>query len=80
MGEQVDLSNEDVQEALLTVGALLVGYRTATWLVAQPQPQAIVDALTTPMLSPVDIVEIAAFLAVLYAVVWMVAYGPRPRA
>lgn len=70
--------------AIVLLVVLSVGVRAARWVAAHPSLEAIVgtvvEALTTPVFSVADLVQIAMLLVILYAVVYMLAFGPRVRA
>lgn len=63
--------------ALLTLAGLGLGYRAVVWLIEQPQPRALFEVVTMPLLSIADIVWFLLFVVVVYAVLWMAAFGPR---
>jgi len=61
---------------LMFVGIAFV-VETLEWLATQPQPQALVQFLTTPMFSPVDVVTGLLVLALLWVLVTVPVWGPR---
>jgi len=65
----------------LTAIGLLVSLgviaRLGEWLIEQPQPEATVNWITTPILSVFDLVTLVILLLILWATVYMAAFGPR---
>ncbi len=63
--------------ALLFLFVIAAGVRAAKWVASHPFPQALVEMLTKPLFSVADLATMAMLLVVLWAMVWMAAYGPR---
>lgn len=64
--------------AFVTLGAFGIIFKALEWAASQPQPQAIVDWMSTPRFSVFNLIEIALFVVVIYLFLWMAAFGPRP--
>lgn len=65
--------------AVLLAFAIGVGVRVVEWVNTNQFPQALIEILTEPMFSVADLALMVLFLLIAYAVVWMLAFGPRMR-
>lgn len=63
--------------ALATLFVLGTGLSIAKWFIGHPFVARLQHALTMPLFSILDIVSFVVFLVILFAVVWMLAFGPR---
>jgi len=64
--------------ALLLLSAFALLAQTAQWVSRQPQPEAFVEFMNTPMFSPLDLITGTFLLLVLGVLITAPAWAPRP--
>lgn len=64
--------------ALLLLAGLALIAQTVQWVTRQPQPEAFVELMNTPMFSPLDLITGTLLLLVLGVLITVPAWAPRP--
>jgi hypothetical protein len=62
---------------LVLLVVVAAGVQLTEWLATQPQPQALVQFLTAPMFSPLDVLTGLMLLATLWLIAVTLVRGPR---